>query len=43
MMVEDYLNGNFGTAQEVGPYRASVLYAVDRYAASFDIKKWLDE
>jgi dTMP kinase len=43
MMVEDYLNGNFGTAQEVGPYRASVLYAVDRYAASFEIRKWLDE
>ncbi len=43
MMVEDYLNWDFGTAQEVGPYRASVLYAVDRYAASFQIKKWLDE
>jgi dTMP kinase len=43
MMVEDYLNGNFGTAEEVGPYRASVLYAVDRYAASFEIRKWLDE
>ncbi len=43
MMVEDYLNGNFGTAQEVWPYRASVLYAVDRYAASFEIRKRLDE
>ncbi|HRX63648.1 MAG TPA: hypothetical protein P5060_00925 [Candidatus Absconditabacterales bacterium] len=43
MMVEDYLNGEFGNAQEVGPYRASVLYAVDRYAASFKIKKWLDQ
>ena len=43
MMVEDYLNGNFGNAQEVGPYRASVLYAVDRYAASFEIRKRLDQ
>lgn len=43
MMVEDYLNGNFGNAHEVGPYRASVLYAVDRYAASFEIREWLDQ
>ena len=43
VMVEDYLNGKFGTAQEVGPYRASILYAVDRYSASPKIKKWLDE
>ncbi len=43
MMVEDYLNGNFGNAQKVGPYRASVLYAVDRYAASFEIRKWINE
>ncbi|HOG15284.1 MAG TPA: hypothetical protein PK674_01725 [Candidatus Absconditabacterales bacterium] len=43
MMIEDYLNGEFGTAQEVGPYRASILYAVDRYAASFEIKKRLEE
>lgn len=42
-MVEDYLNGKFGTADEVGPYRASIFYAVDRYAASAKIKKWIDE
>lgn len=42
-MVEDYLNGKFGTADEVGPYRASIFYAVDRYAASSKIQKWLDE
>ncbi len=42
-MVEDYLNWEFGTAEEVWAYRASVLYAVDRYAASFKIKKWLEE
>jgi len=43
IMVEEYLNGKFGTAQEVGPYRASILYAIDRYAAAPKIKKWLAE
>jgi dTMP kinase len=43
VLVEDYLNGKFGTAEEVGPYRASIFYAVDRYAASSEIKKWLEE
>ena len=42
-LVEMYLNGDFGTAEEVGPYRASVFYAVDRYASSKKMKKWLDE
>ncbi|MDI6778320.1 MAG: hypothetical protein QMD77_03950 [Patescibacteria group bacterium] len=42
-LVEEYLNGKYGTAGEVGPYRASVFYACDRYAASFRIKKWLSE
>ena len=42
-MVEEYLNGNFGTAEEVGPYRASIFYAIDRYAHSKKIKQWLEE
>jgi dTMP kinase len=42
-LVEEYLNGKFGTAEEVGPYKASIFYAVDRYAASSEIKKWLSE
>jgi dTMP kinase len=42
-MVEDYLNGKFGSASEVGPYRASLFYALDRYAASFEMRKWLAE
>jgi len=42
-MVEKYLNGEFGTAEEVGPYRASIFYAIDRYAHSQQIKKWLEE
>ena len=41
--VAKYLRGEYGTANEVGPYRASVFYAVDRYDKSFDIKKWLAE
>lgn len=40
-LVEMYLNGEFGTVEEVGPYQASVLFAVDRYAASHQIKEWL--
>lgn len=39
--VEMYLNGEFGTAEEVDPKIASVFFAVDRYAASLQIKEWL--
>lgn len=42
-LVEEYLNGKYGSAEEVGPYRASIFYACDRYDASFQIKKWLKE
>ena len=42
-LVEQYLNGNYGTAEEVGPYKASIFYACDRYDASFKIRKWLEE
>jgi len=42
-LVEEYLNGKYGTAKEVGPYRASIFYACDRYAASFKLKNWIDE
>ncbi len=41
--VDKYLNGSYGTAQTVGPYRGSFFYALDRYDASFQIKKWLAE
>ena len=43
VLVEEYLNGKYGSAKEVGPYRASIFYACDRYDASFIIRKWLDE
>ena len=42
-LVENYLNGKYGTSEEVGPYRASIFYACDRYDASFKIQKWLKE
>lgn len=42
-MVEEYLSGRYGDAESVSPYVASILYSVDRYDASFQIKKWLSE
>ena len=42
-LIEEYLNGKYGTSEEVGPYRASIFYACDRYDGSFRIKKWLKE
>src|SRR4030042_5401803 len=40
-LVEEYLNGKYGSALEVGPYRASIFYACDRYAAAPQIYEWL--
>ncbi len=40
--VEEYLHGLYGKPNEVGPYRASVFFAVDRYAASKKISLWLN-
>jgi dTMP kinase len=41
-MIEEYLNGNYGDAEEVGPYRASIFYACDRYADSKRISALLE-
>ncbi len=41
-LVEEYLNGKYGTAEEVGPYAGSIFFAVDRYAASFKIRTALN-
>jgi len=41
--VEDYLTGQYGTAEELGAYIPSVFYAVDRFAASARIRKHLAE
>lgn len=42
-LVEEYLEGKYGTAEKVGPYRASIFYACDRYDARLKIKKWLEQ
>jgi dTMP kinase len=41
--VEKYLQGGFGTIEEVGPYKASYFYALDRFDKSGEMKKWLAE
>jgi dTMP kinase len=41
--LENYLNGKYGSAEEVSPYVASIFYACDRYDASSKIRKWLKE
>ncbi len=41
--IENYLSGNYGSSESVGPYRASIFYACDRYDASFVLKKWIEE
>jgi len=42
-LVEEYLLGKYGSAEDVGPWRASIFYACDRYDASFTIRKWLKQ
>ena len=41
--VEEYLNGKYGTAEEGGPERASLFYALDRYEASFSLRQALEQ
>jgi thymidylate kinase/thymidylate synthase ThyX len=40
--VREYLNGNYGGLDEVGPYTGSLFYALDRFEAAPDIRKALD-
>ncbi len=40
--VRQYLNGVYGGWREVGPYKASVFYAVDRFDISPEIRKAKD-
>jgi len=40
-LVDEYLTGKYGSANEVSPYQASIFYACDRYDASFKIRDWL--
>jgi dTMP kinase len=39
--IEAYLRGEYGSLHELGPYRASILYAIDRVAARKKIMSWL--
>jgi thymidylate kinase/thymidylate synthase ThyX len=41
--VREYLNGKFGTADQVGPYTASLFYALDRYQAAPYISEALQQ
>jgi thymidylate kinase/thymidylate synthase ThyX len=41
--VREYLNGNYGSAGEVGPYTASLFYALDRYEAAPKIREALKD
>ncbi len=40
-LVEDYLNGKFGSADSLSPEAASILFAIDRFAAKTDIENAL--
>jgi len=42
-LVEEYLGGKYGSADEVKPQISSIFYACDRYDASFKIRQWLQE
>ncbi len=39
--VKRYLNGDYGTADEVGPYTSSLFYALDRFEAAPKIREAL--
>lgn len=41
--VREYLNGRYGTAEEVGPYTGSLFYALDRFEAAPKIRQALEE
>lgn len=41
--VRQYLAGQYGTADELGPYTPSLFYALDRYDAKQQINTWLSE
>lgn len=42
-LIEEYLSGKYGQADDIDSYKASIFYAVDRYDASFKIREWLAE
>lgn len=40
--VKEYLNGKYGTADEVGPYTASLFFSLDRYEAAAAIREAIE-
>ena len=42
-IIEEYLNGKYGHADDVGPYASSIFYATDRFDAKKQINEWLSE
>lgn len=42
-LVEKYLAGDYGASTDVNAKAASILFAVDRFDASFQLKQWLAE
>lgn len=41
--VREYLNGKYGTAEDVGPYTGSLFFALDRYEAAPKIRGALEQ
>ncbi len=41
--ITEYLNGKYGSANDVGPYTASLFFALDRYEAAPKIREALDQ
>lgn len=39
--ISAYLRGEYGSLKELGPYRASIFYAIDRVTARTKIQQWL--
>jgi thymidylate kinase/thymidylate synthase ThyX len=41
--VRQYLNGQYGTAEDVGPYTGSLFFSLDRYEAASQIREALEQ
>lgn len=41
--VQKYLNGAYGTTEDVGPYTGSLFFSLDRYEAATDIRQALED
>lgn len=41
--IEAYLRGEYGSLRDFGPYRSSLLYAIDRVTARAKIQQWIED